>query len=103
MENYDNDNKVHYISGIICSQVQTDSNAIEKEKLELKEHFARLNEKHVICEQSLCAALENVTSLESTQRSLQAEIQQMKHQLAHYQLSADDLPTNKCLFSLMSD
>lgn len=47
--------------------------------MELEEQFSLLNEKYFNCEQSLCVALENISSLESTQSTLQAEIEQLKH------------------------
>jgi hypothetical protein len=54
-------------TNFIFSQARADSKAIEKEKLELEEHFACLNEKYSICEQSLCSAQEDISSFELTQ------------------------------------
>ncbi|XP_046643800.1 restin homolog isoform X5 [Daphnia pulicaria] len=69
-------------------KARADSKAIEKEKLELEEHFACLNEKYSICERSLCTAQENISSLELTLSALEAEIQQLK---LHLETSSTEL------------
>ncbi len=85
---------------IFCfrSQARADSKAIEKEKLELEEHFACLNEKYSICEQSLCTAQENISSLELTLSALQAEIQQFK---LHLETSSTELSAVRTSFKLL--
>ena len=85
-------------TNFIFSQARADSKAIEKEKLELEEHFACLNEKYSICERSLCTAQENISSLELTLSALEAEIQQLK---LHLETSSTELSAVRTSFKLL--